>query len=255
MQRMGTYFYASPLGAEATRQAVLAFTHSDMYKPMRRLQDDGQSHAPDRQGQGPGRGLVRWLGRRHRTARGRSASISSATRNAATTSPVSPTTPQVMAKQSDKDFLITPWDEPVPTSAVTGTRSGRRVCCGAEPAPRVNRLPRPTRSMARSTTWVTPRRCSGYWTTRTAIGTTPTPAPRARPGIRTPSGTSPYVKNDRYLGVAYKMGMGIDLSEIRSVRVAVLRRDRHDEQHERGYGAPAEVHHRGHRLVRKEPGR
>ena len=57
----------------------------------------------------------------------------------------------------------------------------------------------------------------------------------------------PYVKNDRYLGVAYKLGMGIDLSEIRTLRVAVLRRDRHDEQHERGHGASAEVHHRGHR--------
>ena len=34
VQRMGAYFYVSPLGAEAARQAVLAFTHNDTYKPI-----------------------------------------------------------------------------------------------------------------------------------------------------------------------------------------------------------------------------
>ena len=34
MQRMGIYFYASPLRAAPTRQAVLAFTHNDMFKPV-----------------------------------------------------------------------------------------------------------------------------------------------------------------------------------------------------------------------------
>ncbi len=33
-QRMGVYFYASPEAAEATRQSVLAFTHGDMFKPV-----------------------------------------------------------------------------------------------------------------------------------------------------------------------------------------------------------------------------
>ena len=33
-QHMGAYFYASPLPAEATRQAVLSFTHGDTYKPV-----------------------------------------------------------------------------------------------------------------------------------------------------------------------------------------------------------------------------
>jgi hypothetical protein len=33
-QRMGMYFYASPEAAEPTRQAVLAFTHGDTYKPV-----------------------------------------------------------------------------------------------------------------------------------------------------------------------------------------------------------------------------
>jgi len=31
---MGVYFYASPEAAEATRQSVLAFTHGDMFKPV-----------------------------------------------------------------------------------------------------------------------------------------------------------------------------------------------------------------------------
>ena len=34
LQHMGAYFYASPLPAEATRQAVLGFTHGDTYKPV-----------------------------------------------------------------------------------------------------------------------------------------------------------------------------------------------------------------------------
>ena len=33
-QKMSTYFYASPDPGEATRQAVLAFTHSDIFKPV-----------------------------------------------------------------------------------------------------------------------------------------------------------------------------------------------------------------------------
>ena len=33
-QRMGMYFYLSKEAAEPTRQAVLAFTHGDMYKPL-----------------------------------------------------------------------------------------------------------------------------------------------------------------------------------------------------------------------------
>jgi hypothetical protein len=34
LQRMGVYFYASPDSAAATRQAVLAFTHDDAFKPV-----------------------------------------------------------------------------------------------------------------------------------------------------------------------------------------------------------------------------
>jgi hypothetical protein len=33
-QRMGVYFYASAEGGEPTRQAVLAFTHGDTFKPV-----------------------------------------------------------------------------------------------------------------------------------------------------------------------------------------------------------------------------
>lgn len=33
-QRMGVYFYVSPESGEATRQAVLAFTHGDVFKPI-----------------------------------------------------------------------------------------------------------------------------------------------------------------------------------------------------------------------------
>ncbi len=62
-----------------------------------------------------------------------------------------------------------------------------------------------------------------------------------------------FAKNDQYLGVAFKTGMGKTVGS--RVRMAVFRRDRHDEQHDREYGSAAEVHHRRHRLVSKGPGR
>ena len=40
----------------------------------------------------------------------------------------------------------------------------------------------------------------------------------------------PYVKNDRYLGVAFKPGMGMDLSEARMCEWRCFDVDRHDEQ-------------------------
>jgi hypothetical protein len=34
MQRMAVYYYLSPTGSDATRQAVMAYTHDDVYKPI-----------------------------------------------------------------------------------------------------------------------------------------------------------------------------------------------------------------------------
>ena len=34
MQRMPVYFYLSPDDSRATQEAVMAFTHDDVYKPM-----------------------------------------------------------------------------------------------------------------------------------------------------------------------------------------------------------------------------
>ena len=57
----------------------------------------------------------------------------------------------------------------------------------------------------------------------------------------------PYVKNDRYLGVAFKPGMGMDLSEARICEWRCFDVDRHDEQPLRELRPAAEVHHRRHR--------
>ena len=83
----------------------------------------------------------------------------------------------------------------------------------------------------------TPTKCSrlldaegGYWYHA---------HPRTKSTAGFPDATwgTKYLKNDRYLGVAFKPGMGQDNSEADDVRVALLRRRRHDEQHERRHWA------------------
>ena len=58
----------------------------------------------------------------------------------------------------------------------------------------------------------------------------PTPRTKGTAGYPDAIWDGPYIKNDRYLGVAYKMGMGIRPFWNPHVRMAVLRVHRHDEQ-------------------------
>ena len=153
-------------------------------------------------------------------------------------------------RASDKDFLVVPWEEPSvafgghynimwPKNVllVEAERPGWRAPGRSrERRCRSRRTIRPT---ARSITRATPRTCSRFWMPRAATGITRTRARSPRPASRTRSGTSKYLKNDRYLGVAFKPGMGQDNSEATMCDVAVLRRRRHDEQHVRGHGHQA----------------
>ena len=81
--------------------------------------------------------------------------------------------------------------------------------------------------------------------------------PRTKSTAGFPDATwgTPYLKNDRYLGVAFKPGHGSGQLGGDDVRVAVLRRRRYDEQHVRGPGHPSEVRHRRYRYVSEEPRR
>ncbi|MBI3264152.1 MAG: hypothetical protein HYZ58_13530, partial [Acidobacteria bacterium] len=224
-QRMAVYFYLSPEPAETTRPAVLAFTGNDVYKPVPgyktmvnhfhiqftdRLRDSGSLDM-----QTPDLAAMKALGinvvglsdfhadrlRSNDTGSGRfedQHDYYEASRRA-----------------SDKDFLVAPWEEP---NAHLGAHYNLMT-------------PRPL-----------------YWTRRRAEGQPLTePDPKygkvyhagsiadmqammdaegafwfhAHPRTKSTTGypdvhrDRTHIKNDRYLGVAFKPGMGMDLSEQR----------------------------------------
>ena len=225
VQHMGAYFYASPLPAEATRQTVLGFTHGDTYKPVAgyktmvnhlhlgitaRLRAAGSLDG-DVRDIDPLKSLgVNIVGMsefhgdplRSDTGAGRF--------------PDQADYAKVSARLSDKDFLVTPWEEPSayfgghynifwPKSVLwSKTRGPNQPFTETDPklgkvyhagdAEEMQRLLEAE---------------GGYWYHA---------HPRTKGTAGYPDATFDkfFVKNDRYLGVAYKMGMGDDLSEIRS---------------------------------------
>ena len=72
--------------------------------------------------------------------------------------------------------------------------------------------PRRIRPTARCTAPAARRISCECWKPRTATGSTPTRAPRARPGYPDAEIDTPWIGSDHYLGVAFKPGMGVDLS-------------------------------------------
>lgn len=224
-QRMATYFYISPEPAEATRSAVMAFTGNDVYKPIPgyktmvnhfhiqftdRLRDSGSLDT-----QTPDLAAMKALGinivglsdfhadrmRSNDPGPGRFADQHDYY--------------EASRRASDKDFLVAPWEEP---NAHLGAHYNL----------------------------ITPRPL--YWTRRRAAGQPltaqdPTYGKVYHPGSiedmqammdaegafwfhahpRTKSTTGypdvhrdrDHIKSDRYLGIAFKPGMGMDLSEQR----------------------------------------
>ncbi len=215
LQRMGTYFYASPLAAEPTRQAVLAFTHNDMYKPIA--------------------GYKTMVNHMHMTVKNKVLAGGSTDGSVADIPPLRSlgvnivgnsergndltglaSYAAVMAKQSDKDFLITPWDEPGvyfgghwnalwPKSVLwTRTRAANEPYTATDP--KLGKVYHVGNAEEMQRLFDDE---DGYWYHAH-------PRTKGTAGYPDAIWDGPYVKNDRYLGVAYKMGMGIDLSEIRT---------------------------------------
>ena len=225
LQHMGAYFYASPQPAEATRQAVLGFTHRDTYKPVAgyktmvnhlhlgitaRLRAAGSLDG-DVRDIDPLKslgvnivGMSEFHGDPLRSDSG------------AGRFPDQADYAKVSAKLSDKDFLVTPWEEPSayfgghynifwpksvlwsktrePNQPFTETHPQLGKVYHAGNAEEMQRLLEAE---------------GGYWYHA---------HPRTKGTAGYPDATFDefFIKNDRYLGVAYKMGMGDDLSEIRS---------------------------------------
>lgn len=225
LQHMGAYFYASPQPAEATRQAVLGFTHGDTYKPVAgyktmvnhlhlsitaRLRAAGSLDG-DVRDIDPLKslgvnivGMSEFHGDPLRSDSG------------AGRFPDQADYAKVSAKLSDKDFLVTPWEEPSayfgghynifwpksvlwsktrePNQPFTETHPKLGKVYHAGNAEEMQRLLEAE---------------GGYWYHA---------HPRTKGTAGYPDATFDefFIKNDRHLGVAYKMGMGDDLSEIRS---------------------------------------
>jgi len=225
VQRMGVYFYASPETAEGTRQAVLRFTHGDEFKPLPgyktfvnhfhlrftdRVRASGSFDTPMQDLAAMKAlglniiGLSDFHGDMHPNDPGPlrfkdQTDYFEATRRA-----------------SDTDFLVTPWEEP---SAYFGGHYNIIF-------PKRNVYWSKVRQPGQPFTENDPVYGKVYHTGNAAEVQQMMDAEgaywyHAHPRTKGTTGypdlifDKPYVKNDRYLGVAFKPGMGMDLSEAR----------------------------------------
>ena len=223
-QRMGMYFYLSPDSAEATRQSVLAFTHDDMFKPVAgyktmvnhfhlrftdRVKASGSFDTPIQDLAAMKSlglnivGLSDFHGDLHANDPGPlrfkdQKDYREATRRA-----------------SDSDFLITPWEEP---SAYFGGHYNIMF-------PK-NVYWSKVRQPGQPFTENDPAYGKVYHTGNAEDVQTMLDAEgaywyHAHPRTKGTTGypdlifDKPWTKNDRYLGGAFKPGMGMDLSDVR----------------------------------------
>ena len=224
MQHMGVYFYASPDTAESTRQSVLAFTHDDAFKPLAgyktmvnhfhlrftdRVRASGSFDTPVQDLAAMKAlglnivGLSDFHGDLHANDPGPlrfkdQKDYREATRRA-----------------SDADFLVTPWEEP---SAYFGGHYNimfpknvywSKVRQAGQPFTETDPLFGKVYHTGSADDVQRMMDAEGaYWY-------------HAHPRTKGTTGypdlilDKAWTKNDRYLGVAFKPGMGMDLSETR----------------------------------------
>ncbi len=230
-QTMSTFFYASPEPGEATRQAVLAFTHHDIFKPVRGYKtfvNHFHLRVVDRMRAGgfdtPLQDVV--------AMKAIGLNLVGLSDFHADSLAVNDWGParfrdqkdyaDVSRRMSDKDFLVLPWEEPSvafgghynvmwPKNVFwskTSTRGGRGAG-GGETLPFTEQDPAYGRVYHTGTAELMQRLLDaegGYWYhahTRT----------KSTAGFPDATWGTPYLKSDRYLGVAFKPGMGQDNSE------------------------------------------
>lgn len=224
-QRMATYFYLSPGDAKAARASVMAFTNNDQFKPIAgyktmvnhfhisftdRLRNSGSLNT-----QTPDLAAMRALG----------INIVGLSDFHADKLRLNDTGDLRLGDQrdyyegarraSDTDFLVAPWEEP---SVFLGAHYNlmtprplfwtRRKTEGAplvEQSPTFGKVYHPGNIQEMQTMMDTE---NAYWFQA---------HPRTKSSTGYPEGiwNQAWVKNDRYLGVAFKPGMGMDLSEQR----------------------------------------
>jgi len=222
MQRMATYFYVSPAGAEATRASVMAFTNNDVFKPVPGYKTmvnhfhikfiDRLRAAGGLDGQTPDLLAMKALGlnivglsdfhadklRARDNVRGRFEDQ----RDYAIAS----------AKASDRDFLVAPWEEPnsyfgghynvMFPHNVYFSRAKDPGQAASETLDGFGKVYHPG-DAAEFTAMLEAE--GGYWFHAH-------PRTKGTTGYPDAVVDAPFVKSDRYLGMAFKPGMGVDLS-------------------------------------------
>jgi len=225
MQRMGMYFYLSPAAAAPTREAVMAFTHGDTFKPLpgyktmvnhfhiattKRFQGEGSLDGEARDVAAVKALGVNILGNSEFHGEGLRLDTGAGRFIDQTDYGL------VSAKFSDTDFLVAPWEEPSayfgghynifwPKNVLWSTKR-------SDDQPFTETLPEFGKVYHVGNAAEMQRLLDqedGYWYHAH-------PRTKGTAGYPDAIFDKDYVRNDRYLGVAYKMGMGMDLSEIRT---------------------------------------
>jgi hypothetical protein len=224
VQKMGVYFYASPESGEATRQAVLAFTHGDVFKPLPGYKTMVNHFHLDFTGRQRASGSLDTPFQDLAAMRSLGLNVIGLSDFHFELHPRDPGPLRLPEQKdyfdaarraSDTDFLVVPWEEP---SAYFGghynilwpkdvywTKVREASQPLVEDVPGYGKVYH-TGSAADVQAMMDAE--GAYWY-------------HAHPRTKSSTGypdmiwDKPYMKNDRYLGVAFKPGMGQDNSEER----------------------------------------
>jgi hypothetical protein len=224
LQKMAVYFYASPAPAEATREAVLAFTHGDVFKPVAgyktvvnhfhlgftdRLRESGSLDTPL-----PDLAAMKALGINIVGLSDFHFELARTDAGAARFKDEKDYA-EGSRRASDSDFLVTPWEEPsVYFGGHYNVMFPKNVYWSKvrkEGQPFSENMPGfgnvyHTGSAEDLQKLMDAEGAYWYHAHPRTKGTT---------GFPDAVWDKPWIRNDRYLGVAFKPGMGMDLSEER----------------------------------------
>jgi hypothetical protein len=233
-QKMSMYFYASPEPGEATRQAALAFTHEDVFKPVpgyKTFVNHFHLRVTDRMRVGgfdtPLQDLIamKAIGLNVIGLSDFHADSLAANDHGPLRFRDQKDYGEASRRLSDKDFLVVPWEEPSvafgghynimwPKNVFwskPGSMGGGRGAGAAAPTPLPFEEQDPTYGKVYHTGNADKVQQlldaeGGYWYHA---------HPRTKSTAGFPDATwgTKYLQNDRYLGVAFKPGMGQDNSE------------------------------------------
>jgi hypothetical protein len=225
VQEMGVYFYASPDAAEATRQAVMAFTHGDQFKPVAGYKTFVNHFHLDFTGRVRASGSFDTPMQDLMAMRALGLNIIGLSDFHFELHANDPGPErfrdqkdyfETTRRASDKDFLVTPWEEP---SAYFGGHYNIMFPKRAVYWSKVRRPGQPVTE--RDPVYGKVYHTGSAEDVQQMLDAEGAYWYHAHPRTKGTAGypdlilDKPYTKNDHYLGVAFKPGMGQDMSEAR----------------------------------------